>query len=86
LVMAHRRIQRHIPYSEIIYCDAPALLTRHLERVTQALMRRQHSIGLLSMHNKGIKRSKLSNPLYRSKLFAAHELDKLYSELVLLPV
>ncbi|MDQ2803818.1 MAG: phosphopantetheine-binding protein [Pseudomonadota bacterium] len=79
-----------VPYSEVLYCSAPTLLARHLERVKLAILRRQRTLALVvdaglfpvqprgaTMHERG---------LFRSPLFGAGELDKLYSELVLLPV
>jgi len=85
LVMAHRRVYRkRIPYSEVIYCSNPALLERHLERIKLALMRHQYTVGLVTMAHRGITLPNI--PMYRSAQFTPGELDKLYSELALLPV
>jgi fatty-acyl-CoA synthase len=79
------------PFSEILYCSNPALLTRHLERIKLAILQRQRTLrlvcdeGLLPERPRGWYRQ-LSAQLYHSPLFAASELDKLYSELVLLPI
>jgi acetoacetyl-CoA synthetase len=88
-LVVKRRVAK-TPYSEILYCSNPALLTRHLERIKLTILRRQRTLrlvcdeGLLPERPRGWYRQ-LSVQLYRSPLFAASELDKLYSELVLLP-
>lgn len=79
-----------MPCSEILHCSNPPLLTRHLERVKLAILRRQRTMLLLAearlfpqrLHGATIK----EHTSYRSRLFDASDLDKLYSELVLLPV
>jgi acetoacetyl-CoA synthetase len=80
-----------IPYSDILHCSAPELLSRHLEeRVKLAILRRQRTAALVTearlfpVQPRGLK-----HPLrtcYRSPLLAAGDIDKLYSEIVLLPV
>jgi acetoacetyl-CoA synthetase len=77
--------------SDLLYCSAPSLLARHLERVKLAVIRRQRSVALTA--EAGIFGAPrplgvvISRPmLFRSSVLQAHELDKLYSELVLLPV
>jgi fatty-acyl-CoA synthase len=79
-----------IPYSEILHCSNPTLLARHLERVKLAILRRQRTLrlvcdeGLFPEKPRGWSFGRAQ--LYRSSQFTASELDKLYSELVLLPV
>ena len=77
--------------SDLLYCSAPSLLARHLERVKLAIIWRQRSValtaeaglfGALRPRGKVIRQPML----FRSSILRAHELDKLYSELVLLPI
>jgi acetoacetyl-CoA synthetase len=84
------RTNYKLPCSEILYCSDPLLLARHLERVKLAIMRRQRTFFLICDEQLfpsvpcGIP---FEDPtFYRSTLFEAHELDALYSELVLLPI
>jgi acetoacetyl-CoA synthetase len=79
-----------IPYSDILYCSAPELLSRHLEPVKLAILRRQRTAALVAearlfpVQPRGIL---LPMPTcYRSRLPLADDLDRLYSELVLLPI
>ena len=90
LVVKRRKIVR-FPVSDLLYCSAPALVARHLERVKLAIIWRQRSValtaeagifGALRPLGVVIRRPKL----FRSSVLQAHELDKLYSELVLLPL
>ena len=37
-----------IPYSDILHCSAPELLSRHLERVKLAILRRQRTAALVA--------------------------------------
>src|SRR6266446_1883340 len=90
LVVKRRTIGR-FPVSDLLYCSAPSLLARYLERVKLAVIRRQRSVALTA--EAGIFGAPrplgvvVSRPmLFRSSVLQAHELDKLYSELVLLPV
>jgi len=63
------------------------LLNRHLERIRLAVMRRQRTVGLsFSKHFPLSGIEVPSKTMYRSNTFIARELDKLYSELALLPV
>ena len=79
-----------LPYSEVLYCSDPRLLARHLERAKLAIMRRQSTLLLVCDEHlfparpRGV--SFEAPTFYKSPLFEAHELDKLYSELALLPV
>ena len=82
-----RKYRRLLPFSEVLYCSTPGLLNRHLERVKLAVMRRQGTIGLvigsqLLPSSTGLRIR--GQTLFRSTVFAARELDKLYSELTLL--
>jgi acetoacetyl-CoA synthetase len=89
-VVKRRKIRR-FPVSDLLYCSAPSLLARHLERVKLAIIWRQRSValtaeagvfGALRPLGMVIRRPRL----FRSSILQAHELDKLYSELILLPV
>ncbi len=90
LVVKRRTIGR-LPVSDLLYCSAPSLLARHLERVKLAVIWRQRSVALTAeagifgaLRPPGVV---VRRPmLFRSSVFQAQELDKLYSELVLLPV
>ena len=80
-----------IRYSDILYCSAPELLLRHLERVKLAVLWKQKTFGLAvhetwapQLRSLGIP--ELDQPLFRSPVFEAKELDRLYSELSVLPV
>ncbi|MGF6313690.1 acetoacetyl-CoA synthetase [Bradyrhizobium sp. i1.8.4] len=79
-----------IPYSDILHCSAPELLSRHLERVKLAILRRQHTIALVAEARLfAIRPRGVMRPLrtcHRSALLAASEIDRLYSEIVLLPI
>ena len=88
-----RRVLRRrfiaVPYSEMLYCTADNLMDRYLERVKLGVMRRQRTV-LMTVGKQYIPTtygiSITGRNLYRSDTFAAHELDKLYSELALLPI
>jgi acetoacetyl-CoA synthetase len=79
-----------MPCSEILHCSNPPLLMRHLERVKLAILWRQRTVLLLAEARLFPQRLRgatmKEHATYRSRLFDASELDKLYSELVLLPV
>ena len=79
-----------IAYSEILYCSNPCMLVRHLERVKQAIMRQQRTLLLICDERIFTERPKgllfEAPTLYKSPTFDAAEVDKLYSELVLLPI
>jgi acetoacetyl-CoA synthetase len=86
MIRYRRKYRRLLPYSEVIYCSTPSLLNRHLERVKLAVMRRQGTIGLVVGSQSLPSSTGLrfhGQALFRSTAFAAHELDKLYSELIL---
>jgi acetoacetyl-CoA synthetase len=79
-----------LPYSEVMHCSAPKLLARHLERVKLKILWQQKTVAivvdprLLPAKVHGIS---LRVPqLYRSSTFEARDIDKLYSELILLPI
>ena len=78
-----------VPYSEMLHCSADNLMDRYLERVKLGVMRRQRSV-LMTVGKQYIPTSYgitvSGRNLFRSETFAAHELDKLYSELALLPI
>jgi acetoacetyl-CoA synthetase len=90
LLIVRRRYFRGVrllPCSEVLYCSAPAVLKRHVEAVKLAVMREQKTLGLLFGEHLRCGGIRLPHQtLFRSSSFAPHELDKLYSELTLLPV
>ena len=79
-----------IPHSDILYCSDPAPLARHLEWAKLAIMRRQRTLFLFAderifpVRPRGVSFEALQ--FYRSPRFVAADLDKLYSEVVLLPL
>jgi acetoacetyl-CoA synthetase len=84
-------ITMSIPYSELLYCSNPQLLVRHLERIKLALLWREKTLALMVDDNmlaaerpRGLTFE--SRTMFRSRDVKGHELDKLYSELVLLPI
>ncbi|MBR1175857.1 acetoacetate--CoA ligase [Bradyrhizobium sp. KB893862 SZCCT0404] len=85
-----RLLPRPIPYSDILHCSAPALLMRHLERVKLAILRRQRTAALVAearlfpVRPRGVVLP--MSTCFRSPLTAVGELDRLYSEIVLLPI
>jgi acetoacetyl-CoA synthetase len=79
-----------IHYSDILHCSAPELLSRHLERIKLAILRRQRTVALVAEARlfRGRPRGAMLpvSTCYRSPLLAAGEVDRLYSEIVLLPI
>ena len=79
-----------IPYSDILHCSAPELVSRHLERVKLAILRQQRTAALVAearlfpVRPRGVTLPQRT--CYSSPLLAAGELDRLYSEIVLLPI
>lgn len=77
------------PYSQLLYCSAPHVLKRNLLQVATTVTRHQRTIGLtigqhmLPAHG-GIHLP--ARTMFRSGTFVASDLDKLYSELTLLPI
>jgi len=100
-VIAKRRIRRapvhrllplitKFPCSELIYCSAPKILARHLERIKLGILRRQRTGVLVAdghlfplSTTRGVKLRK--ETLYRAASLDPLELDKLYSEIIVLP-
>jgi acetoacetyl-CoA synthetase len=84
------RLVPSVPTSRMIYCSNPTLLMRCAEHIKMAIMRKQRTFAVLVNDNwlpqrlHGIRTKARS--LFRSPVFSAHELDMLYSEIVLLPV
>jgi acetoacetyl-CoA synthetase len=82
------RTRTPVPYSEILYCSNAPLLSRHLERIKLAILRRQKTLilvaaaGFFPDRPRGIVRKEQT--LFRSSVFGAEELDRLYSEFPLL--
>jgi acetoacetyl-CoA synthetase len=79
-----------IPYSDILHCSAAELLSRHLERVKLAILRRRRTTALVADARLFPVRPRgVLVPLrtcYRSPQLTADDLDSLYSEIVLLPI
>ncbi|WP_431266737.1 GNAT family N-acetyltransferase [Dankookia sp. P2] len=85
-----RSLPVRFPYSEVLYCSAPQLLAQHLERVKLAVLRRQRTGALVadsrlwSVPPRGIALP--NHAVYQSATLDGRGIDKLYSELVLLPI
>ena len=86
-----------LTYTEILFCSNWTLLTRDFERVKLAFMKRQKTVAMMvddhlikgpaprSLVVKG--RNLFCSPNFiRSATFRSDDIDKLYSELVLLPI
>jgi acetoacetyl-CoA synthetase len=77
-----------IPFSQILYCSAPDVLARNLERVKLAIMWQQKTFGiainerLFPKAPRAIRKKDIAQ--YLSPGFTPDELDLLYSEYVLL--
>jgi acetoacetyl-CoA synthetase len=95
LVVKVRRRLRHvrsagIPVSQILYCSAPDVLARNLERIKLAIMWQQKTFGIAMNERlfpkapRAIRREDIAQ--YRSAVFTPNELDLLYSEFVLLDI
>jgi acetoacetyl-CoA synthetase len=92
VVKSRRRLRRvrsaGIPFSQILYCSAPDVLARNLERIKLAIMRQQKTFGIAMNERlfptapRAIRREEIAQ--YRSPVFTPNELDLLYSEFVLL--
>jgi len=92
VVKVRRRLRRlrsaGIPFSQILYCSAPDVLARNLERIKLAIMWQQKTVGvamnerLFPKAPRAIRREDIAQ--YRSPGFTPNELDLLYSEFVLL--
>jgi acetoacetyl-CoA synthetase len=79
-----------IPLSQILYCSAPDVLVRNLERIKLAIMWQQKTFciamneRLFPKAPRAIRRGDIAQ--YRSPGFTPNELDLLYSEFVLLDI
>jgi hypothetical protein len=79
-----------IPFSQILYCSAPDVLVRNLERIKLAIMWQQKTFGIAMNERlfpeapRAIREKDIAQ--YRSPVFTANELDLLYSEFVLLDI
>jgi acetoacetyl-CoA synthetase len=79
-----------IPFSQILYCSAPDVLARNLERIKLAIMWQQKTFGIAMNERlfpkapRAIRREDIAQ--YRSAGFTPNELDLLYSEFVLLDI
>jgi acetoacetyl-CoA synthetase len=78
-----------MPYSEILHCSNPRLFARHLERVKLAILWRQGTALLLAetrLFSPRLRGATIREHTYYRSPLGAGKLDKLYSELVLLPI
>jgi hypothetical protein len=75
------------PYSQLLYASTPELLGRHLERIARLATHRQRSVGITYDERAGPMTGIRfpARTLVRSTTLQPNMLDKLYSELVLLP-
>jgi acetoacetyl-CoA synthetase len=79
-----------IPLSQILYCSAPDVLARNLERIKLAIMWQQKTFGIAMNERlfpnapRAIRREDIAQ--YRSPVFTPNQLDLLYSEFVLLDI
>jgi acetoacetyl-CoA synthetase len=79
-----------IPFSQILYCSAPDVLARNLERIKLAIMWQQKTFGIAMNERlfptapRAIREKDIAK--YRSPVFTPNELDLLYSEFVLLDI
>jgi acetoacetyl-CoA synthetase len=79
-----------IPFSQILYCSAPDVLARNLERIKLAIMWQQKTFGIAMNERlfpkapRAIRERDIAQ--YRSPVFTPNELDLLYSEFVLLDI
>ena len=79
-----------IPFSQILYCSAPDVLARNLERIKLAIMWQQKTFGIAMNERlfpkapRAIRQEAIAQ--YRSPGFTPNELDLLYSEFVLLDI
>jgi acetoacetyl-CoA synthetase len=77
-------------YSDILHCSSPELLARHLERVKLAILRRQRTAALAAearlfpVRPRGMLFPRRT--CYRSHSLWPGDVDRLYSEFVLLPL
>jgi len=77
-------------YSDILHCSSPELLARHLERVKLAILRRQRTAALAAearlfpVRPRGMLFPKRT--CYRSHSLSPGDVDRLYSEFILLPI
>jgi acetoacetyl-CoA synthetase len=96
-LVVKRRVHRvawawsaRIPFSQILYCSAPDVLARNLERIKLAIMWQQKTFGIAMNERlfpkapRAIRREDIA--LYLSPGFTPNELDLLYSEFVLLDI
>ena len=94
-LVVKRRLRRvawsaGIPFSQILYCSAPDVLARNLERIKLAIMWQQKTFGIAMNERlfpkapRAIRREDIAQ--YRSPGFTPNELDLLYSEFVLLDI
>ena len=93
-LVVKRRVRRgrsvRVPISQILYCSAPDVLARNLERIKLAIMWQQKTFGIAMNERlfpkapRAIKKKDIAQ--YRSPEFTPNELDLLYSEFVLLDI
>ena len=91
LLVVKRRILRILPVSEILFATDRDFMTEHIEAVTWAIIVRQRTLAVMAdrrLYGNGAPAAIfLKSPsLFRSRRLEAHQIDNLYSELVLLPM
>jgi len=85
---ARNPVRRRV--SQILYCSAPDVLARNLERIKLAIMWQQKTFGIAMNERlfpkapRAIREEAIAQ--YRSPGFTPNELDLLYSEFVLLDI
>ena len=83
-------VRGRIPLSEILPLQRAGDFARHLERAKAGILARQRTLGLVadarlfSVAPRGLPMKEYT--LYRSPVFEARDIDRLYSELVLVPI
>jgi acetoacetyl-CoA synthetase len=79
-----------MPFSELLYCSNPEVLTQQLEKFKLAVLARERSVSVFSLptfvspHPKAALRIPKVR-YYRSAQVSSTEIDLLYSELAVLP-
>ena len=84
------RLRLKLPCSDILYCSAPALLARYIEPVKLAIFRKHRTLALKADERLFPAPPRCiwdeTHTLFRSPDLEAADLDRLYSELTLLPM
>jgi acetoacetyl-CoA synthetase len=85
-----RLLPFRLAYSDVLYCSSPKLLARHLERVKLAILWRQRTAALVAEARLFPVRPRGMlfpwRTCFRSHPLRPGDVDRLYSEFVLLPI